>query len=110
MKLFKKAYYEKLMMQNPKTVNDYYLIIANAQDKIKELQAKCEHKEFRVGFYSYRPGSLVPSRICTTCSHLIGNATDEESEALRNKYGFNQLTSPSFTGIVSNVDIEKKEK
>lgn len=83
MKLFKKDYYEKLFAENPKTVGDYQLQIARAQEKIKELQAKCDHKDFKVGFFSWRPGSMVPSRICTSCSFRIGDATEEEARQLR---------------------------
>lgn len=83
MKLFKKDYYEKMFAENPKTVGDYHLQIARAMDKIKELQAKCDHKDFRVGYFSWRPGVMQPSRICVSCSFLIGDATEEEARKLQ---------------------------
>lgn len=83
MKIWKKEYYEKLFADSPKTVGDYQLQIARAQDKIKELQAKCPHTDFKVGWFSWRPGAMQPSRICTSCGFLIGYATEEEARQLR---------------------------
>ena len=83
MKLFKKDHYEKMFTENPKTVQDYQLVIARAQDKIKELQTKCLHPTSTVAFFSYRPGSMVPSRICNSCNFRISDATEEEARQLR---------------------------
>lgn len=79
------------MIEKPKTVNDYYLIINNAREKIAELQAKCEHKEFQAELFSARPGSFVPYIICKLCRALISEASEEESKALLEK---------TFQGIV----------
>lgn len=83
MKIFKKDHYEKLFAEKPKTVADYQLQITRAQDKIKELQATCDHRNSKVAYFSWRPGSMVPSRVCTSCSFRIGDATEEEARQLR---------------------------
>jgi len=86
MKLFKKDYYEKLFAENPKTVGDYQLQIAIAQDKIRELQAKCEHSAFKVTFYTWPEGVRDVVRLCGTCG-LVHSATQEEKDFLwRNSY------------------------
>lgn len=82
MKLFKRDHYEKLFAERAKTVQDYQLQIAHAQDKIRELQAKCPHTNWEVMFYSYRPGAHQPSRICTNCRFRISDATEAESKKL----------------------------
>lgn len=83
MKLFKKDHYEKMFAERSKTVGDYLLQIARAQDKIRELQALCKHTDFKVVFYSYRPGSMVPSRVCDSCHFRISDATEEEARLLQ---------------------------
>lgn len=107
MKLFKKAYYEKLMMQNPKTVQDYHLIIANAQEKIKEIQEKCAHSERFVGYYSWRIGSFHPSRICKACNAWIESATTEEADTLRKESGLT-YASESDTVFIGTREEKKK--
>lgn len=83
MKLFKKDYYEKVFAKRAQTVQDYQLQILHAQDKIKELQAKCPHIEFTVMFWSWRPGSMQPARVCNSCNARISDATEEEARQLR---------------------------
>lgn len=87
MKLFKKAYYEKLMATEPKTVRDYQYQISVAQEKIKELQAKCEHINFKVMFNSWRPGAMQPARICDSCAAVVPGITEEESQKLWDAHG-----------------------
>lgn len=82
MKLFKRDHYEKLFATRAKTVQDYHLQIAHAQEKIKELQAQCQHTSWEVAFYSWRPGAHQPSRICTSCRFRISDATETESKRL----------------------------
>ena len=85
MKLFKRDYYEKLFITRAQTVQDYQLQIAQAQEKIRDLQAKCEHPNFEVMFYSWRPGALQPSRVCKTCNFSF-EASEEETKRLWDRY------------------------
>lgn len=82
MKLFKRDHYEKLMADNPKTVQDYQLQILRAEEKIKELQSKCDHPDYEAVMYSWRVGSYQPSHICKSCNVYLGEATPEESDKL----------------------------
>lgn len=86
MKLFKRDYYEKLFAERAKTVQDYQLQITHAQEKIKELQSKCVHDNFKVMFYSWRPGAMQPTRICDSCSAVVPGVTEEESNSLWHTY------------------------
>jgi hypothetical protein len=92
MKIWKRDYYEKLIAQQKeaKTVDYYFEVISEAKKKIKELQDNCKHEEFIVGFWSWRPGTMIPSRICKACHHRISDATPEESYALRKEHSDKQ--------------------
>lgn len=84
MKIWKRDYYEKLLGIKPaeKTVSEYQVDIQRAQQKIEELQSQCSHDTYQVVFYSWRPGALHPSHVCSRCTKHLGDATEEESEAL----------------------------
>ena len=88
MKLWKRDYYEKLFRDkaSTQTVQDYQLEIQEAQKKIEELQAKCAHKNHEAVFYSWRPGAMQPSYVCTECSKYLGAASDEDSKKLWDNY------------------------
>jgi hypothetical protein len=113
MKIWKRDHYEKMFIKRAQTVQDYQLQILHAQDKIKELQAKCDHLEFDVTFYSWRPAAMQPARICKSCNVWISNATDEESKQLWANYyksaglppptdGADSLTTAVFTAEKKN--------
>jgi hypothetical protein len=74
------------MIKKEMSVAEYYEQIANAQAKIAELQAKCNHLEYEVAFYMWRPGSMFPARICKTCNFCIKEADHTESEKLWAEY------------------------
>jgi hypothetical protein len=87
MKLFKKNYYEQLFAKKEKTVEDYQLIIAHAQQKITELQAACKHKEIEPVMFMSRPGAFHASRACKSCHAVVSEATKEESDKLWAQWG-----------------------
>lgn len=89
MKLFKKQHYDKVFNQRELTVYDYQKQIAEAQDKIAALQAKCEHRETEVVMYMWRPGAMQPQRVCQSCSH-VSEASDEETIKLWTQWVENQ--------------------
>jgi hypothetical protein len=105
MKIWKRKYYENLFAKKPanETVEQYQQDIRKAQAKIEELQAKCKHESYNVMFYSWRPGAMQPSHICTTCSKYLGSATEAESKDLWDSSGFGKNTIT--TGTISFIDL-----
>ena len=65
-----------------KTVSDYQKIIQEAQEKIRKIQESCVHMNFFTGMYSWRPGAMSPSRICSVCYLPLGGITEEEYDAV----------------------------
>lgn len=115
MKLFKKDFYEQLFAKKDKTVSEYHLLIQEMQAKIAELQAKCEHTEFDVAMYSWRPGAMQPSKVCRNCCVYLGEASQEESEqAWKAFYGSHYDEFKRGSGVVMNssfsVSGEESEK
>lgn len=99
MKIWKRDYYDKLFRERGKTVEDYQLQIAHAQDKIRELQSQCAHANTKVGFWSWRPGAMQPARLCEDCRAIVGEATPEESKKLWDAYhGSVQTTAGNILG------------
>lgn len=88
MKIWKRDYYEKLLAgkKSTQTVQHYHLQIQEAQKKIEELQSQCSHNTYQVVFWSWRPGAMQPSHVCTECNKCLGQATDEESKELWDTY------------------------
>jgi hypothetical protein len=80
MKQFKKDYYEKLFAKKDKTISDYEQIITHAQGKIQEIQSKCDHSKVQVGMYMFRPGSVIPTKICMSCNAPVEGITQEETD------------------------------
>jgi uncharacterized protein with PIN domain len=79
MKLFNKSFYEKLFTVPEPGIGDYYKQIKDAQGKIAELQAKCNHMIFKVHMYMWRPGAMQPQRICNSCNAVVPGITEEEA-------------------------------
>lgn len=48
-----------------------YKLIADAQEKLKDIRSLCKHEDTFEGLYSYRIGSVLPAIICTYCGTLI---------------------------------------
>jgi hypothetical protein len=88
---------------------DYYKQIADAQTKIEELRAKCEHRIFEVHMYMWRPGAMHPQRICTSCDAIVPGVTERETEQawLDWNKGINTSSSPSNECVMFN--LEKKD-
>lgn len=111
MKIWKKDFYEKKFAKRAQTVGDYQLQILHAQEKIKELQTKCQHEEFQVAFYSWRPGAMNPARICTSCQALVEGVTEEESKQLWDSWNKNAgLPGGIQSSVLTVVSNTKQEK
>ena len=80
MKLFKKAYYEKVFEKRDTTIQDCYDIIRAAERKIEQLRAACPHTGTRLGMFMSRPGAFHPSILCTSCDAVVPGITDEQSK------------------------------
>jgi hypothetical protein len=111
MKLFKKNYYEKLFAKPKKTVQDYQLIAMHAQEKIQELQNMCSHEHVTAMMYSWRPGAMQPSYVCSACSKYIGEASEEVSKKLWDEFHGNNPQAVSFdhptTGTYTLTNVKK---
>lgn len=69
-----------------KTVNDYQNDIQKAQEEIQKIQKSCTHTNFYTGMYSWRPGAMNPSRICSDCYLPLSGITQEEYYAVNEKF------------------------
>lgn len=61
-----------------KNVDDYQKEIQEAQEGIRKIQEVCVHMNFFTGMYSWRPGAMQPSRICSGCHLPLGGISQEE--------------------------------
>lgn len=59
-------------------VEECYQQIADAEAKLRQFRASCQHEKFIVGLWSYGPGRTYPSRICDECGLPILGITPEE--------------------------------
>lgn len=84
MKLFVKDRYEKLFVKT-KTVHDYEWEIAQAKEKIKELQSNCKHESITDGFSFPYDGVIVPYRTCLLCKANL-RMQEEEIRALMDSF------------------------
>lgn len=110
MKIFKRNHYEKLLAQREvdfaKSVKQHQLDIQESQRKIEELQSKCSHDTYEVVFYSWRPGAMHPSHVCTLCDQYLGSATEEESKKLWDSYH----APTGQSGVQTTVDLTPEIK
>ena len=82
------------------SIQDYYQQIADAQKKIEELRAVCNHLEFQVNMYMWRPGAMQPQRICKACDAVVPGITEEETKKAWDEWTMGCLTNSgagSFT-------------
>lgn len=70
MKIWKKDYYESLFRECPRTIQDYQLIIAHAQEKIEELRNSCKHENTRPETFYGILGGYVKN-ICSSCGKMV---------------------------------------
>lgn len=63
-----------------KTVAEYQKEMADIQEKVRLIQAACPHIMYEVAMYSWRVGTMNPSRICVDCKAVIPGITDEETK------------------------------
>lgn len=113
MKIWKRDYYEKLFANKKptQTVHDYQQEIQEAQKKIEELQSRCSHRTYEVVMYSWRPGAMYPSHVCSQCNQYLGDATEEESKKLWYKFHGNQgAQTPSDAEIFVDLTPTIKKR
>ena len=48
-----------------------YSQIKEAQEKLIELRAICKHENVHDGLYSWRLGTIIPTKICSDCGTPI---------------------------------------
>ena len=64
-------------------VAELLTIITDAQLELSQIRFTCNHPSYYVGWWSWRPGAIHPSRICNECLNLIPGITPEEDEEFR---------------------------
>ena len=47
-------------------------------EKLEKLRFDCQHTDYDVMYYSWRIGTMVPTRICKFCGKVIGEPSPEE--------------------------------
>lgn len=52
--------------------------IQGAQTELETIRANCKHESYHLGFWSWRIGTVVPSRICDACLTSIPGITHKE--------------------------------
>lgn len=48
-----------------------YKVMADSRDRLEEIRKSCPHKEFVIGHYEWRTGSINKGFICTDCGKFI---------------------------------------
>ena len=61
-------------------IEKFYKVIADANEEIKELRAKCEHKTSTPSLYSWRPGCIDLKNVCDECGDVVGDPSKKERE------------------------------
>ena len=56
--------------------------IEKATAELEQIRAKCPHKKYFVGLWSWRIGAVHPSRICSSCMIAIPGITDDEAKTV----------------------------
>lgn len=59
-------------------ITAYREIIETCNQRIKDIQGGCEHDDYEVGMYQWRPGAMTAQRICLDCGDLVPGITDDE--------------------------------
>ena len=54
-------------------VDQCYLDIHTAEDKLEKLRKECKHEETYIGNYSWRPGRIDKVTMCKFCGEVINN-------------------------------------
>jgi hypothetical protein len=56
--------------------------LIQVQDELAEIRKNCPHTYYTVGWWSWRVGAIMASRICDDCKIAIPGITQEEEKAL----------------------------
>ena len=84
-------------------VAELFEIIRKAEAELANIRSVCLHTSWFVGFWSWRPGSDHPSRICNECQNCIPGITDEEAAAL-----WKTRPQPTAWPTFSTTDTERE--
>lgn len=69
-----------------KTVAELQSEISELQNTIIKIQSECQHPGHDLVMWSWRPGALNPSRICTACRAQVAGITPEESKQVWDEF------------------------
>jgi hypothetical protein len=90
MKLFKKAYYEKVFEKRETTIYDCYDIIRAAEKKIQEIRMACPHTQTYLGMHMWRPGAFDAQKICVSCDAVVPGITEEQRKKVWDEWNKGQ--------------------
>ncbi|VVB53294.1 Uncharacterised protein [uncultured archaeon] len=89
-------------------IDGIYTEIEALHEEIKQIRMKCTHPSYKVGWHSWRVGSMNPKRLCTECDEVLEGITEEEAKALRDELYGKVGQSPS-TGFIMATEEKIKE-
>lgn len=69
-------------------VHEIYENIESLEKELKRLKKKCSHDSYRVGYYSWRIGSIDVTKLCNYCDKMLGKPSTEEIEKFNSENGF----------------------
>jgi len=58
-------------------IDELYTELKSIQSKIESIRNTCEHNEKRDGWYSWRPGAMDWTSLCSICDQSLGAALTE---------------------------------
>ena len=59
-------------------IEHYESIILQAEEELRNLKSQCSHQSYFVGWWSDRPGSTWPAKICQVCHSNAGLPSQAE--------------------------------
>lgn len=77
-------------MNNKETrerVLELFNSISDANKELESIREECSHDDYFIGNWSYRPGHIQISKICSYCRDHIGKPSEEESNNFRIQAG-----------------------
>ena len=65
-----------------KQISVQHELLQEFKKKEEKPKNDCKHTDFKVVFYSFRPGSRHAARLCKECGEYLSGASQEEAQKL----------------------------
>jgi hypothetical protein len=63
------------------TVTEYQDVIQECERRMQHIRSSCQHPDYELTMWSYRPGAYYPCRMCKLCRYPITGITQEEIDS-----------------------------